>query len=62
MSSFLEQDDHRESDDDGHDEEEVHSYSCRMENIKLLIDLLSSLCLDLHKDQDCLIDVTEEGT
>ncbi len=40
---------------------EDHIFSCRMENIKLLIDLLSSLCLDVNKDHDCLIEATSDG-
>ena len=50
-----------ENEENEEEEEENHTFSCRMENIKLLIELLSSLSLDVHKDQDCLIDATEAG-
>lgn len=37
------------------------SFSCRMDNVKTISDVLNCLCVDVHKDQPCQVEVTQEG-
>lgn len=41
--------------------EEVQSFSCRIDNVKSITDVLTCLSGDLNKDQPCYIEVTNEG-
>lgn len=40
----------------------VQSFSCRIDNVKSITDVLTCLSGDLSKDQPCYIEVTSEGS
>jgi hypothetical protein len=42
-------------------EEEEQIFSCRLDNTKLLVELLVSLSVETAKDMDCFIEATPEG-
>jgi hypothetical protein len=43
------------------EEEEEQIFSCRLDNTKLLVELLVSLSVETAKDMDCSIEATPEG-
>lgn len=41
--------------------EELKSFSCRLESVKVVVELLTAMCLDVNRDQECLIEATQES-
>lgn len=47
---------------DANDEnEEIKAFSCRIENVKTITDILSCLCVDLSKAQACDVEATPDS-
>ena len=45
-----------------HDEdEEVKAFSCRVENVKTITDILNCLCIDVNKAQPCDVEATPDS-
>jgi hypothetical protein len=40
------------------DDEDIKSFSCRIENVKSITDILNCLCIDLSKGQQCHVEAT----
>lgn len=41
--------------------DEVQTLACRIDNVKILSDILSCLCVDMSKAQECQVEATPEG-
>lgn len=41
--------------------ENNNAFSCRIENVKTITDILHCMCFDLSKAQDCNVEVSTEG-
>jgi hypothetical protein len=63
QEEFLEHEEEREDMEmGGEEEEEEQIFSCRLDNTKLLVELLVSLSVETAKDMDCFIEATPEGS
>jgi len=48
---------HEEDEED----EEVKAFSCRVENVKTITDILNCLCIDVNKAQPCDVEATPDS-
>ncbi len=43
------------------EDEEVKAFSCRVENVKTITDILNCLCIDINKAQPCDVEATPDS-
>lgn len=43
------------------EDEEIKAFSCRVENVKTITDILNCLCIDVNKAQPCDVEATPDS-